>query len=289
MSPIGRTFIVLNLIAAGAFVGVASSYIQRQHHWKTEYTNLSTEFDTAKAEWSTERDRLDSDLKESGSSARAFEQQLDAKKNELSKANDDIKRLREQNADLQASFAGLQGTTDAINKTLAQAWDEAKEASRTALSAVADKDAAIRDKDAAEAENRSLKNTIADMTSTIENKDMQLAKVGQTNSELELLVDAARAKGFIDRMAVPVLDGTVSMVTGNLVTLSITNNPTEAEIKPGTRFAIYDPTTSVYKGEVRVTSVDASRNAAFCTFEIKKGNVVAGDRASTHTAGVAGL
>ena len=34
MSPIGRVFIVLNLLLAGTFVGFSGTYLQKQHNYK---------------------------------------------------------------------------------------------------------------------------------------------------------------------------------------------------------------------------------------------------------------
>ena len=37
MSPIGRVFIVLNLLLAGTFVGFAGTYLQRQDNWRDKF------------------------------------------------------------------------------------------------------------------------------------------------------------------------------------------------------------------------------------------------------------
>ena len=36
MSPIGRVFIVLNLILAGTFVGFSGTHLQKQFNWKKQ-------------------------------------------------------------------------------------------------------------------------------------------------------------------------------------------------------------------------------------------------------------
>src|SRR5262249_8983560 len=135
----------------------------------------------------------------------------------------------------------------------------------------------------AEAENRGLKAQIADLNDKGTQKDLQIGSLTKDNSEKQLLIDVAKAKGFLESMAVPQLAGTVSIVSGRLLTVSITDNPTNADVKAGYRFAIYD--ASGYKGEAKVTGTDGANKAAFCTLEFNKGEVKVGDKASTHLSG----
>ena len=283
MSPIGRTFIVLNLVLAGAFVGFAGTFLQKQHNWKEEHSKLNEEYTTAQATWDTDRERLSSTNEELRASLDSVEQNLQARDRELANEKDEVKRLRDENGSLAASFASLNSFAEASRQTLAEMTSQSQAAYQASIDAQSARDAAISEKDDAVAENGQLKNQIASLQEQGRNKDMQLASLEQNGREKDLLLDVARAKGFVDRMAVPMLAGTVSMVTGNLCTLMITDNPSNAEIKPGYTFAVYDQ--GGYKAEARVTKVDSDKGAAFCTFEIKNGDVKVGDKASTHLAG----
>jgi hypothetical protein len=82
-----------------------------------------------------------------------------------------------------------------------------------------------------------------------------------------------------DNVAMPPLVGTVSHVSGRLVTITITENPTKAAVKPGYSFAIYEAGT--YKGEARVT--EAADGMAFCTVDKAKDGaaIKVGDQATT--------
>lgn len=284
MSPIGRVFIVLNLILAGVFVGFAGTYLQRQHHWKTAHEELAEQKRKTDADNAARISELEQENRVFNAGKTQLETQLQNRENELSNALDDNKRLQEKNASLDADIKALRSIAEANDQTLARIVTDTQAAHKDARDAIAARDDAIRLKDAAESENRTLKNTIADLNGTVEQRDMSIASLTKEKSELGLLVDVAKAKGFLERMAVPPLAGNVVQVSGNLCTVQITDNPTNAEIKPGYMLAIYDEQAG-YKAEARVTDVDAERNAAFCQFEIRKGDVAVGDRASTHLAG----
>jgi hypothetical protein len=43
MSPIGRVFIVLNLILAGTFVGFSGTHLQKQFNWKKQAEKVQAE------------------------------------------------------------------------------------------------------------------------------------------------------------------------------------------------------------------------------------------------------
>lgn len=283
MSTIGRVFVVLNLILAAVFVGFAGTFLQRQHNWKQEYEkNKETSETTIR-----ERDVTIADMTQklaSLNNAKELSQvNLDQAKRELAQAQDEIKRLEDSKASLEADVKRINSVMTAMQEQTKSAFDRATETFNMAVADQKTRDEAVRAKDVAVAENRDLKNKVAELEETITNKDVQIATLNKDISEKGLLLDVAFAKGFTPQMAVPALAGTVTAVTGRLCTISVTDNPTDAEIKPGYEFAIYD--ASGYKGEARVTQVDADRKAAFCTLTVQNGTVREGDKASTQLSG----
>ncbi len=281
MSPIGRVFIVLNLILAGTFVGFSGTHLQKQFNWKKQAEKAQGELDSARKEMGSEIERLRSDLSTMTTAKSTLETELSQTRNERDNAKDEVKRLETTNASQDADLKKLASEIGGIKSNADAAFAQARDAYQASLAAAKDKDEAIRTKDAAVAENRDLKNQVASMTETISQKDLQLADASAEKSRLNLLVDVAKAKGFLEGMAVPALAGTVSSVSGNLCTILV--DKSDEEIKPGYSFAIYDSTG--YKGEAKVTSVDSERRAAFCRLEIKNGEIKTGDKASTHLAG----
>jgi len=283
MSPIGRVFIVLNVILAGTFVGFSGTFLQRQHEYKTR---LEAEQKAHK----TDVDAVTSKLNETvGELARAnsqkstLEQELGAVKNDRDAKVDELKLVNARVASTEADLKKLTSVAEATKVAMESAFEQSKKAFDKAVEDQKTKDDAVAAKNAAEGENRALKAEIAALNEKGSQKDVQIASLNKDNSEKQLLIDVAKAKGFMESMAVPQLAGTVSLISGRLATIAITDNPTNAEVKPGYKFAIYD--ASGYKGEARVTSVDASAKAAFCTLEISKGEIKVGDSAATHLAG----
>jgi myosin heavy subunit len=281
MSPIGRVFIVLNLILAGTFVGFSGTHLQKQFHWKRQAEKVQGELDSARKEMSSEIERLRSDLSTMTTAKSTGETQLSQTRNDLDNAKDEVKRLETSNASMDADLKKLASEIGGIKSNADAAFTQARDAYQASLAAAKEKDEAVRSKDTATAENRDLKNQVAALTETVSQKDLLLADASAEKSRLNLLVDVAKAKGFLEGMAVPALAGTVSSVSGNLCTILV--DKSDEEIKPGYSFAIYD--TNGYKGEAKVTSVDAERRAAFCRLEIKSGEIKTGDKASTHLAG----
>lgn len=279
MSPIGRVFIILNLLLAGAFVGFSGTYLQKQHHWKSEAEKAVLAHKDAEKVWTSERDRLNSALSTSDNAKTAAETTANSQKNEIDRLKEENQRLDLRAAQMEGDMKALRTTAEAGNSESKAAFAQSKAAYDMAIAAEAAKNEAVRAKDASDEENRGLKNQIAALNETVTNKDVEIAGLGKVRGELQLMVDVARQMGFLESMAQPKLAGTVSAVQGNLVTISISDNPDSAEIKPGYKFGIYD--ASGYKGEARVTDVDASKNIAFATMFVTTGNVKAGDSAST--------
>jgi len=281
MSPIGHVFIVLNLILAGTFVGFSGTYLQKQHNWKSQHEKLGVEFDGFKKESEQRVKGLEDNLRTAENAKIALEQNLGNTKGDLDKANDEVKRLSQQLAKIEGDVSTIKGVNDSIGTEVKALFAQAQSAFKSATEAQAAKDEAVRAKDAADASLRDANGKIAALEEAGKSKDDQLASLGKEKSELNMLVEVAKAKGFLTIMAQPQLGGRVTHVSGNLCSISLTENPENAEVKPGYRFAIYDGTS--YKGEARVTQADKDRNIVFCTIEIKKGDIVIGDAASTRT------
>jgi hypothetical protein len=258
--------------------------LQRQFHWKNEHEKVTKELGDLRQTLSTEIERLRVDLSTMTTSKSTLEQDLSATRNERDRLKDENGRLQESHNSKDADLKRLASEIGGIKQNADAAFQQATKAHQDALAAIDERHKAVGAKDAAEAENRDLKNQIAALTEAGAQKDLSIAGLDKDKRELQLLVDVAKIKGFLESMAVPQLAGSVSVVQGNLLTVQITDNPTNAEIKVGYALAIYDG--SGYKGEARITGVDGERNAAFCRIEVKTGDVKVGDKAATHLAGL---
>ena len=124
------------------------------------------------------------------------------------------------------------------------------------------------------------------LNETIARKDQEILGLRRDNSEKDLLIAAAKVRGFSEAMAAPSLSGTVTNASGRLCTISISANPGNVDIQDQINrrpfsFAIFDD--SGYKAEAVATSYVESANAVMCTIRVRNGGATirTGDKAST--------
>ncbi|MBM4061251.1 MAG: hypothetical protein FJ265_09180 [Planctomycetes bacterium] len=279
-------FIVLNLALAAGFLVTSGTYLQRQANWKERFENKEKEAAEKEKLWNADRLKLENDRNGFENAKTAAE----VAKGSLETAN---QRLEDQNKLLQQQLASMEGDIKSVNTALASANDQAKaafaqsqDAYKMAIADQKTKDDAVRAKDGAEAENRTLKTTIASLEETVKGKDTTLADLQKELNEKDLLVSIATANGFIPALAAPPLKGTVTDVRGDrLCTIVITDNPGNVDIgefvrKNKFKIAIWD--ASGYKGDAVVTEYHPAENAMTCNLiVVAKGPIKKGDSAGT--------
>jgi len=286
MSPIGRVFIVLNLVLAGVFVGFGGTYLQKQHDFKSQLEAEQKARTEEAGRLQGDITRLEQERNNFENAKTARETELDAMKNRVAQVEDENKRLHQQNASFEGDIKKLTSLAEAANTQMKAAFDQSDAAFKMATADQKVKDEAVSLKNAAEAENRTLKTTIASLQETIGGKDLQIAGLQKDVSEKDLLVSVAKQKGFLEGMAAPSLAGMVTNASGRLCTIQVTDNPGDIDIseviaKMPFSFAIYD--ASGYKGEATATHYEPSAKAVLCNLTLVKGTVKEGDRASTKT------
>jgi hypothetical protein len=288
MSPVGRVFIVLNLVLAGGFAYVSGTFLQKQDNYKQRFDRS----EKAKAELEKVKDaqiaQLESERAAFENAKTQSESTLLATKNRLDQTEGENKTLHGQISQLEADVKKLTSLAEAGNTESKAAFEQAKKAYEQAIADQKVKDEAVTAKNAAEAENRTLKTEIANYVETVKNKDLNIASLEKDKSELNLLVSVAVANGFSPAMAAPNLTGIVTAANGRLCTIQISDNQGKVDIadqisKRPFNFAIYDATG--YKGEAVATKYEASANAVLCNlFLVKDGmSIKEGDRAATKT------
>ena len=286
MSPIGRVFIVLNVVLAGAFLAFAGTHLQKQHSFKSRY---ETEVTGRKADLdrlSAEKAALEKERNNFENAKTSVQTQFEAAQVAMGKLEDENKRLTDQNNSFQNSYQQLVSAAEAAKTEMKAAFTQAKAAYDLALESQKVKDSAVGEKDAALAENRNLKNNIEELNATVAKKDLEIAGLNKDKSELGMLVKVAETNGFLRSMAAPNLSGLVTTARGGLATIQVTENPGGVDIaraieSGNVSFAIYD--ASGYKAEAVAQSYEASANAVFCKIKPVKGEVKQGDRAATKT------
>jgi len=283
MSPVGRTFIVLNLFLAGAFVYFSGVYLQKATDWKAKH-------DTVQAEKETQVESLTQQVQAVESDKRDLDRKLtasEAAKNSLENDNQEIRaeneRLARQLNTIQADLTAQQSNYATIKSSIDTATEQYTDATQTAIKAGSERDDAVRKMEVAERDLRDANDRIAALESTVGDRDGSIASLEQTVREKDVLLDIVRtrAPGILE-LAQPKLVGAVERVdaAGKLVTVLITDDPADAGCKAGYSFAIYSGST--YKGEAVVTSVDGK--FAFCRVTRSTGrDILPGDQATTVT------
>jgi len=286
MSPIGRVFIVLNLVLAGGFVYVSGTYLQRQHNYKEQF---ETE-EVAHATTVKDKDAQIAKLTEERNTFENAKISTETRVGELLRTNGDLtaenKQLSGQLSNIEGQVGSLLAEAKAANQESKTAFATAKAAYDAAMASQNERNDAVNAKDAALAENRDLKAKIASLEETVTTRDKSIAGLESDKSQLQLLVKVAESYGFIRSMAAPNLAGTVTNANGRLCTISITDNPGNINIKEAIElgkwgFAIYD--ASGYKGEAIAQRYEEGANAVLCQVFPVKGEIREGDKAATKT------
>lgn len=289
MSPIGRVFIVLNLVLAGVFAWFAGTNLQRQFDYKQELTNVKEAHDKEIQNLNADNQRLEKERAAFEVQVTRVDAQLTSTKNQLNLAQDENKALNQKLTSLEASVKSLDATAQAGNTAAKAAFEKSEAAFERAIAATDERNDAVRAKDAAEAENRELKTMVATLQGTIEGKDADIDKLNSNLSEQQMLVAIATERGFLPGLAAPELTGMVLHAANNRIcTVKINANPGEVDIadmlkKRKFSFALFD--AAGYKGEATATTYYPDENAILCTITfVKEGQTIAtGDTASTKT------
>jgi hypothetical protein len=281
MSPIGRVFIVLNLLLAGAFVAFAGTHLRNSTHWKVKH-----EEDVGKL--TREKEDLSNALNAAQQKNGANElrvMQLDqlqkSTKNQLDEAMADALKLREQLNSIEGTIKQIESSNRTVADQLKLAVERADAAYKGQM------EASQREHDAKDAQSKA-EATLAEAQSKIGDLETKLAD-GATRiqgleadvAEKDLLIAAVKTKvpGVL-LTAVPDIHGNVTNVDpgGQLVTVEVTSKT--GEIKPGYSLAIFSGST--YKGDMVVTSVEG--NYVFGRMSVvRDGSMVApGDKAASN-------
>lgn len=286
MSPIGRVFIVLNLVLAGGFVYVSGTYLQKQHNYKEQLTSEKEAHDATRKQKDDQILALTNDRNTFENAKISNETRLNEAVLRNSQLEDENKRLNDQLAGIEGDVKALLASAQAANTESKTAFATAKAAYDMAIADQKAKDEAVNAKDAALAENRDLKAKITSLEEAVSTRDQNIASLESEKSQLGLLVKVAESYGFIRSMAAPNLAGTVTTANGRLCTIQITDNPGNVNIKDAIEmgkwgFAIYD--ASGYKGEAIAERYEESANAVLCRVFPVKGEIREGDKAATKT------
>ncbi|MEM7305994.1 MAG: hypothetical protein AAF682_04955 [Planctomycetota bacterium] len=281
MSPIGRIFLVLNLILSAAFLGWASNSLAQTEDFKMQLEDKSTAMAEMEQAKDDEISKLEVDLAASEAAERERREQrdqLEAQVNQLQTQLEgeqrekdgllgDVTGIKSTLGDYEQSFTRISGEKDqAVERA-----HEAEQARDDALTAQQDAEQAQRDAEDAQA---TLERQVADLE--IERTTLQ-DQVSMLDTRLQVLVEVT-GTSYEDILAQDKVDGAVLAVDANLG-LVMLNVGGDAGVKKGYSFDVWSG--NQYKGQVRVVNVQAGMCSAVIEDPVDGAPIQQGDSAST--------
>ena len=283
MSPVGRVFVVLNLLLAGAFVGFSGTYLQKATDWKKKHDDLVTSTTEALGLKDDQIKGLTDDRTQKERQLVASETNLRNEKTRSEEFLAENERLQTKLNSIEGDLAKLQSEYTTIASSIERATQDSAQARQAAIEAGQAKDVAIRAQAVAEADLRDANDKVSQLEASLGERDAQIGELTATVRQKDVLIAFVNTKapGLLT-LAQPDLSGTVQHVdaAGKLLTVAVTDKPDGIDIKPGYSFAIFAGET--YKGEALVTDVED--RFAFCRVTKSAGpSIEVGDQAATNT------
>lgn len=281
MSPIGRVFVVLNLVLAGGFVAFAGTFLKNHTNYKDLYKKEETKLAAKTSEFEAEKTSLTTEL----SAAKTQVSSLDtlSKRNDaqLSEAKAENEILSKKLASIEGDVKGILSHWSTVASKVEAAGEDAKKTLAMAMTADEEKHKALNAQQQAEAKLTEANNKIAALDAKIADLNGAVAAKDAEIGQQKILISNGKAKfgdAFLG-LAQPDAEGRVSHVADKLVTIEYTKKG-GGDLMKGHTFALYND--KGYKGEALVTEVEGS--IAFCRITMAKdgASVNVGDKAATN-------
>jgi DNA repair exonuclease SbcCD ATPase subunit len=279
MSPIGRIFIILNLILSAAFLGWASNALGKSEEYKKQLEDAKKQHADAVAAKEKELSDLQVNLNQVTDQQRTFREQRDGLQAEADRLKTSVDEFKRANDTMQANLSKIQATLGDYNNSIQQLSDQKDKANERAHEAERARDAAVSAKDAAELAQRDAEEATKNANTRIgdlEGEKVALnEQVDMLNTRLEVILRET-GRPATDFIPQPAIEALVLDVKKDLK-LVILNKGKKDEIKVGYVFDIYKG--SQYKGQVRITDVQEA--IASGIIQSEKSAIARGDSATT--------
>jgi hypothetical protein len=282
MSPIGKVFIVLNLVLSAIFVGAAATLIQTGSEYRVQAEQLAVDLDAQK----TASDKDIGELQTMNTSLSGEKDRLAADKatlqSEKSALEEELKTEQGQNADLRERLTSIDGKLGDLGSTNRQQGSRIAELNQQSNNLRSERDDALDQRDSAQAE-RSEAVRIADDVSR-QRDELQIA-LGRSRDNAESKDAKLKEIAKLHKIDLnnindqPELSGRVTQIDSTHgTTVVVVNLGKNDGVKPGHTFDVYDGET--YKGKIHVETVNTHQCAATISMA-GTGDIAAGDAVVT--------
>lgn len=279
MSPIGRIFIVLNLVLSAAFLGWASNALSTTEDYKTQLEDANKEHAAALEAKEAELSKMQVDLNDVTRQQATFREERDQQKADAERLRTQLDEQKRANDTMQANLTKIQSTLGDYNNTIAQLTQQKDAAVERAHEAERERDSAVQAKDAAELARR-------DAVEAQKNAETMVADLQSDKADLEAEVSKMATRIAIVQEQTGIALNTVEAVpTINAYILDVNpdlgfvvlNKGAKDGVKAGYTFDVYRG--SAYKGQVQVRDVQDGMSSAL--IKNQKSPIAKGDQAAT--------
>lgn len=280
MSPIGKVFVVLNLVFSLVLLGVVGGILAMSDEYKGEYERVDKELKTERQNFEQERTNIAQQL-EQAQRQRAIDQekqnQLQVEINELRSTNE---RLTVDNQQLRDALTKLQTDYQTFTSTLSELQSHNQQLVARSEELMTERTSAVDAQRAAEEAQARLSAEVSSLQRKIEQMQQQIQTLEAERGDLTSQLDAAISRGFdvASLRPAPEIHGVIQNVNPKLglVVLSVGGDD---GVTRGTRFEVYGG--GEYKGQVVVEDVYPDNSAARIVRKAEGRDIVVMDRAST--------
>ena len=281
MSPIGRIFLVLNLILSAAFLGWASNSLAQTDDYKLQLADAEKAAGEAAEALDAEIADLNIQLTSKTTEASENREQRDASRTEVDRLTADLAAEKAEKDRLLADVTTIQGTLDDFNETIGRISSEKDQANQRREEAEAARDDAIAAQATAEQGQRDAEGVQQDLERNIADLEMEKTSLGDQVSTLEThlaVLSDHTGVSIGEIMSLPQVDGAVLAVDAS-VGLVMLNVGSANDVKRGFVFDVW--AGNIYKGQVKVQNVQEGMCSATIENPVAGTSIQQGDLAST--------
>lgn len=282
MSPVGKLFVVLNLVLAALFVGSAANLIGTSGDFRAKFEASTASAAAAATEHESALNELQARLDQASGERDRVGALKDQTVADVSALTDDLETERRQNADMrerlsqiQVALGNLEDTNRSQGQALARVTEENANLRQERNSAMTVRDDAVAASTAAMSDKDGAVRQASDLT-------VELRRVNERADKLDAQLQQVVAIYSVDLSdigAQPMLEGSIlsSEYVGDTGYVTI-NLGKKDGLQAGYTFDVYRGGT--YKGRIHVETVNESVASAMVQLA-GNARVTAGDRIST--------
>lgn len=282
MSPIGRIFIVVNLVLAVVFLGWASANLSKTEEYKALYEAEQAAKAQLDEEKSAEISGLTTDLNQKTNDNTSLvrdKAELDAQRTRL---DADLVAEKAKNAELMSRLEGVESRLGDLDGAVEKASSEASDANERAMAATEAKVAAENAQVDAEERADDLQRQLDEAQDSIASLEVSINAANKQIADLDTALTVAKEQGFDPGAGIvqPLIDGAVMMVSYDINPGIVLINRGSADgVRRGQTFDVYSG--NQYKARVRVTNVHENSCSAVVEKAYEGRSIAQGDSAST--------